>query len=440
MAKRRLLEHIVCPHCWARFKPEEVLWIAQSPNLKGDRVLSENDAARFLPTEFNADGFAIDLDGYPCSEHACPRCHLRLPQGALEAPTLFMSIVGAPATGKSYYLASSTFRLRSVLPRDFMINFTDADAEMNQRVREIEDLQFFSGDKFVKLEKTEANSGDMYDMVSLNGQSTIFPRPFVFSARPANDHPNLDKTDRLARTICLYDNAGESYLASRDADAADAPVTRHLAQSACIFFLFDPTQDARFRNRCKEFSDDPQLLDADDLGKTDVRRSTQRQEAVLSEMIKRVRTYLKMKNADRYKKPFIVIVPKLDVWKPLVSVDNLELIAKVAYKGVDYNALNMKRLKRLSDQVRGMLMDYAPEFVGAVDSFASDVAYLPVSATGISPTVSKETGTTGFRSNDLKPIWPEIPMLYAISRTAPGLIPVDSKDASGGSKLVLNKD
>ena len=418
---RKLLTSATCPHCWGTFPPEDVLWIAESPDLTGDRKLGENERVRFLPTQFDDQGFALDADGYPCRENACPRCHLRLPQGNLEAPPLFLSIVGAPASGKSYYLASSTFELRKRMARDFLINFTDADALMNQRVRDYENKQFFSGDRYVQLEKTE-KEGDLYNMVKMGDQQIIYPQPFVFTAHPTPKHPNAENAETVARTICLYDNAGESYLPVQGADSADSPVTRHLAKSSAIFFVFDPTQDPRFRSECLRVSNDPQIQE--DYASAGFRRSPQRQEAVLNEMVRRVRAYLRMRNTELYKKPLVIIVGKYDVWRPLIDSPQVDLIVNHSYNGRRYNWLALKNLQSLSAKVRDLLLDKTPEFVAAAESFAKEVVYIPTSATGVSPTVDLANAVNGFRSIDLKPQWCEIPMLYAIARTAPGLVPI----------------
>ena len=432
--ERNLLKEVVCPHCWHVFKPEDTLAIAESSDLYGDRKLGEMERTRFLPTEFDERGFPVDAGGLSCKDYACPNCHLRLPLGALEAPALFISIVGAPATGKSYYLSSSTHTLRNVLPSKFCINFTDADSEMNRRVREYEDLQFFSGDQLVQLEKTE-ESGDLYDTVKIRGQNMTFPQPFVFTAHPTADHPNYTRAETVARTLCLYDNAGESYLPTKDADSSATPVTRHLAHSNSIFFIFDPTQDARFRSVCREFSKDPQLLD---LGKSsNVRRSPQRQEAVLNEMSKRVRLYKRMKNTERYQNPFVVIVGKYDVWSKLISYEHEKMIIKGMYKGRLYTFLNMTRVANLSKIVRDLLMKMTPEFVASVESFASNVVYIPVSSTGRSPelveTTEKNTKTC-FRANQMKPKWSDVPMLYALAKCAEGLVPVLTPNESADKK------
>ncbi len=63
---------------------------------------------------------------------ACPKCHLPIPRAMLEMESLFISILGAPASGKSYFLTAMTWQLRQILPLNFKIAFTDADPESNR--------------------------------------------------------------------------------------------------------------------------------------------------------------------------------------------------------------------------------------------------------------------------------------------------------------------
>ena len=57
------------------------------------------------------------------------------------------------------------------------------------------------------------------------------------------------------------------------------------------------------------------------------------------------------------------------------------------------------------------------------ESFASQVLYLPVSATGRSPERDPKTGALGFRPKDVKPVLVEVPLLYSMSRWMHGLVP-----------------
>ena len=146
---------------------------------------------------------------------------------------MFISIFGSPASGKSYFLAAMTWRLRSVLPKYFAVGFNDADPALNHRLHEYESMQFLNPnqDALVAIEKTETQ-GDLYDMVLFGDQAVSYPRPFVFSLLPMEGHPNLQASAKVARTICVYDNAGESFLPGED--TATSPVTRHLALSRVL--------------------------------------------------------------------------------------------------------------------------------------------------------------------------------------------------------------
>ena len=106
-------------------------------------------------------------------------------------PPVFLSILGARASGKSYFLAAMSWRLRKVLPKQFLLGFSDADPVLNHRLQEYESLQFMNPkqDELVAIEKTEVQ-GDPYDTVLFGDQRVSYPRPFVFSIAPMQGHPN----------------------------------------------------------------------------------------------------------------------------------------------------------------------------------------------------------------------------------------------------------
>ena len=84
--------------------------------------------------------------------------------------------------------------------------------------------------------------------------------------------------------------------------------------------------------------------------------------------------------------------------------------------------LNVRRLKHFSQQLRDILLKYAPELVSAAEGFSRDVIYIPVSALGCSPEVD-ENGALGIRPRDIEPMWSDVPMLYALHRSVRGLVP-----------------
>jgi DNA helicase HerA-like ATPase len=118
---RRVLRRITCPHCWEQFAPERILWISEHSDLLGDPRLGPEHQQRFLPTRFTVAGEAIDGKGFACHSLACPKCHLGVPWALLEMEPLFFSIFGAPASGKSFFLAAMAWELRKTLPLTFSI-------------------------------------------------------------------------------------------------------------------------------------------------------------------------------------------------------------------------------------------------------------------------------------------------------------------------------
>jgi hypothetical protein len=422
-----LRPRVTCPHCWTIFAPEDTRWIAVHPDLQHDSKVDPG-GLRFLPTRFNVEGNAIDPRGQVCQELACPNCHLRVPRPLFESAPLFASIAGTPSCGKTYFLASMTWRLRHSLPKYFAMTFSDADPVSNLALNEYENQQFFNAtpDALVKLAKTDVH-GDLYDTVMYGDQLVEYPRPFLFSIRPSANHPNHAHAARVSRLLCLYDNAGESFEPGKD--DVSAPVTRHLAQAQVLMFCFDPTQDPRLRKECQARTSDPQVVTA---------LETRRQEAVFHELVDRVRRHAGLHQNQKYSRPLIIIVTKFDVWWPLIGEKALPSPWTDATRS-SISALDVPLIDAVSQKVRAMLWQFSPEMVSAAEAFSDHVYYIPVSATGCSPEIDPESKKIlGIRPRDIDPIWAEVPLLLTLARWGGGMIPF--KTAQGGTSGANNGD
>lgn len=424
----RLRSRVTCPHCWHAFAPEQSLWIAQHPDLVNDPRLGSDHQQRFLPTRFNVEGAAIDSRGFACHGLACPNCHLGIPRPLLEMQPMFLSILGAPASGKSYFLTSMTWRLRNVMPKHFALAFGDADSMSNHRLQEYEALQFLNPDQnsLVAIEKTETQ-GDLYDTVLFGDQAINYPRPFLFSLSPLDVHPNFSAAERLSRVLCLYDNAGESFLPGQD--TATNPVTRHLALSQVLFFLFDPTQDLRFRTACRGKTEDPQMKQRSERLE---RERPVRQDTILLEAAQRVRRYSGLAQNAKHGQPLVVVVTKFDSWSALLGGKPLDPPWVASSKSPLW-AVNSEKVEAVSKRVRAMLWKLTPEIVSTAEGFAERVIYIPVSATGRAPEIDPTTGAFGLRPRDIAPMWAEVPLLYAMSRWGRGVVPYVNPKAQRSS-------
>lgn len=277
---------------------------------------------------------------------------------------------------------------------------------------------------FVLLNKTEAQ-GDFYDEVLINGQNISYPKPFLFTLSPTKDHPHGDKKREISLCLSIYDNAGESFLPS-DGDSTSVPVTRHLAMSNAVFFLFDPLQDTKFREVCQEQCDDPQIKGE---SSGNFRRTPIRQEMVLIEMINRIRSYRRMLSDEMFRVPVIFIVTKFDAWRRLLSED-CRKSPWVSVNGTAKRGISQKRVQRLSDAVRHLLSEYNPEIIGMLEQFASDVTYLPVSATGGPPQQNPDTGQWGFQVNHIEPWLCDLPIIYTLAKQTKGMFPMGQEEKS----------
>lgn len=394
---------VMCPYCWHRFLPGDVLFISNHPDLLGDPVLGEGEQQRFLPTRFNASGHAIDSGGIVCPDMACPLCHLRLPSPVLDTHPTFLSIVGSPGSGKSYFLASAVWKLRTALPHAFGARFMDVDAQTNQWINDYEAKLFFQSDPAARqsIAKTDEQAGNVYRQVKINGLPTFLPLPCLFSLAPASSSDRSPK-DGL-RTLILYDNAGEHFQAGHD--SAHAPGTKHLLHAEGIVFLYDPTEDPRFRPHFKP-------------GVAVHRRgaAAQRQDVLLVEMLNRIRKHHNLPSADRFPKPLIVALSKADLLDGFPELAQLPWSVPAPQQPA---ALDVGAIARLSFKVRSLLCDCAPEVVTLVESFADQVVFMPFSALGHQPQPE------GIRPCDVSPQWSEVPFLYLLSKL--GLVPSFSK-------------
>lgn len=406
------MREIVCPHCWRKFEPHEILWVAAHPNLRGDPQLGEDAQQRFMPTRFDINFNAVDSEKATCTELACPKCHLNISRSLLELPASFLSILGAPGSGKSYFLASMIWQLRRTLSRHFRLTFADADPDANQILNDYEEMLFVNSNRneFVALPKTEKD-GDLYDSVRFGEREVWFPRPFLFTLQPSKEHPNRAKASRLSRALCLYDNAGEHFLPG--GHTANSPGTQHLGHSAALMFLFDPTQHPAIRERCRKLSDDPQMGE---------HGWSHRQDQVLFEAAKRIRSHTGLAQREQTRQPLIVVLTKYDAWCGLTGIPRLKTRWAIRETAKGRVGLYLKKLREISDQARSMLDTHAPELIAAAEGFSEDVIYIPVSSLGCGPELTEHSGL-GVRPKNIRPMWSEVPLLYALFRTVKGIIP-----------------
>lgn len=415
-SKQRLVNGITCPHCWHRFPPAELRFVATSAPLAFDHRLPGGAGRRFLPSVFTFTGDAIDPAGGTCTETACPNCHLKVPRLLTLRDTFTASIFGSPSSGKSYLLAAM-IRMLSDRLGPYRLAIDDVDAESNAIIHDYEKSLFDqpTPESPVKLLKTDT-LGDWYQTVVFGATRKTLPKPFLYRLDPLRSHPAYDKALAKAPVLCIYDNAGESF--EPGSEREDSPVTRHMASARGLLFIFDPTQETSFRAACREQSRDPQW--ADD------RRN--RQQTLFSEALARVLKFRGMQPTDRVDTPMVVILPKFDAWSFLLGKNPLPS----PFRDVPLNdgsgsirVYDAPTVRRVSDLCRRILAKHAEPMLTRIEErcVASKVLFVPVSATGCGPAGQDEQGKYYHRAGDIAPVWAEVPLLALLNGAMPELVP-----------------
>lgn len=402
MATRTLVPSVTCPHCWTEFPPAQVRFVAEHPMLRGDPVLGEGAAMRFLPSRFDARGRAVDPLGSAATRMACARCHLELPAAVLELPQSIVSIVGAPASGKSVMLAAASFSLRSGLVVDGL-EFMDADPSLNDLTLELESSLFRSStpDSPAMIAKTDL-AGRLYRSFRVGDAHWTAPKPqlFVIGRRG------------LRQLLCLYDNAGEHFLPG--SDAPHEPVTRHLAVSRALVFVVDPTQDQRVIER---LGGREAVQAVGGAGSID-----QRQDLVLIEVANRVRRLRALSAHDRLPFRIVLALSKADIWgavtEPAIAGDLGGVGA-----GRSIAVPPVEALRRAHEACAGFLGTYMPELLATVRALDPEFRIVPFSGLGNSPSAVASDARLAIRPRDVRPVWPAAPLVVALSESEPMMFP-----------------
>ena len=388
-----------CPICWFKFDRGDSMNVAVHASLRGDSMLGEDQMQRFYATRFNDRGQALDALGMTTSDLACPHCRRKLPPGFLDMPHHIFSIVGAPSSGKSYYLSVLVKMLQASLFKNFAVSFRDADPSENVILTQMK-TQLFSAasPQDAALAKTELE-GALYEMLPRQGRKVKLPKPFIFKISPSS-------SEGKGFSVVFYDNAGEHFEPTRN--SSDSPGAQHIAVASGIFFLFDPLYNSDFRHRLTGV-EDPQMNN----------HKLDQQDVILAESEVRIKSLLGLDTRDRITTPLAVMVGKCDTWQQLLGEQPLlDFIVdeKVSLANI---AANSKR-------IRSLLLDICPEIVSNAEAISSKVRYFAVSPLGSSPvTFLDKSGAERIGPDPklIKPRFVEAPTLWVLSQVSPEIIP-----------------
>lgn len=388
-----------CPVCWLRFDRGDIMHVAVHPDLRGDPMLPNHQMQRFRATRFNDRGQALDPMGIATSDTACPHCRRKLPPGFLDVPHHILSIVGAPQSGKSYYLSVLIKTLQQTLYKQFGASLRDSDPEQNAQLNDMKNRLFSSSTpEEAHLSKTQLE-GEMYETLPRQGRLVRLPKPFIF-------HVSHDHHKDSDFSLVFYDNAGEHFEPGRN--SADSPGAQHIAAASGILFLFDPIYSTEFKKRIRNTSD-PQLQ----------QRLVDQQDILLAEAEVRIKNILAMDQRSRIPTPLAVVLGKCDIWIDEIGREKIQdpvVAGKLDQRIVDAN----------SRLLREFLLEIHSPIISNAEAISATVRYFAASPLGSSPvrfvTADGDEGI-GPDPARIKPMFVEPPVLWLLSKLTPKIVP-----------------
>lgn len=392
---------VTCPMCWLKFDIGDAFNIASHESLRGDPILGSEEMMRFLPTSFDNDGIALDPANMPSHDLACPHCRKRLPPAYLDLNRHIISIVGAPSSGKSYYLSVLINELQAALFKHYGVSFKDLDPTGNILLTQMKNRLFSAENPEDAILAKTALEGAMYERYPRFGKMVALPKPMTYSISRAND--NSEKKESSA--MIFYDNAGEHFEPGLDIE--DSPGAMHVASSSALFFLFDPASNRYFKKLLKDNAD-PQLKIS---GRID------QQDTILAEMEIRIKRILGLSSVSKVHTPLAMVLGKYDLWK--------DLLPKPLEPYYENGKLSIKAVNRNSALLRDFMVEIDPSIVAGAESISYEVRYFAVSPLGHSPIKLEEGPAAGKIApvpSLLNPMNVEIPTLWALSILEPNLI------------------
>lgn len=362
-----LVGQVQCPCCSHSFRPENIRFIAEHVSLQGDRIAGPLEGLRFRSSRFDLDGNAIDMQGRVCTRVACPSCHIEMPRALLESQTCFISVVGAPGSGKSCLLGAASWSLRKNAGQ-YGCSWVDVEPRLNSLLHGYESGLFGSGGSIRKPLKTEVSGGDWYHQIKVGSRVESMPKPMFF---------RIARQGGTSSVIVMYDNAGEHFLPV--AENAEPPHTRHLGQAQALLFVFDPTM-------------------VHSSGKSP------RQELILIETVARIRRFAGVGQNSKLGIPVIVALTKADLWASELGID-LTHMPIAPGKIVD---LDVAKIDEVSAVAQAFVGRSFPELMQSLTAFVDNVRWVPCSS--LSCALNSQDGTEEVRPQSA---WSEVPLLLA---------------------------
>ncbi|SLK06514.1 MULTISPECIES: TRAFAC clade GTPase domain-containing protein [unclassified Paenibacillus] len=379
--ERPLFYDIVCPYCFSKFSPEEVVFRAAHHRDDDEDYALGEDAKlnryreRFgLDTVFDmeavlaphdvpeehriySDNIVMGLNdryGVVTRRRLCPQCHNELPVTAGKAPSNIISIIGASQVGKSVYMTSLIHTLQHYTADHFDAACMPLNAEISRRFR-------------ADYEEPLFERGDLLDST----QKEKLQEPFIFQFVFKDE-------DKAPLTLVFFDVAGEG-MVEQDYLGLHG---QHIKNSAGILFMVDPLQIRSIRDKIRiNLGNEPGEW-------------TPRYDEPRDVVLTMFGDFIAYQDKAKTNIPTAVVLTKSDMLHSLKDEegDYIKSNSNVFRNMVHRDWFDLTEFENIDGEIRRFIEKVDRPFKGTMDVYFKDTAYFAVSALGSNPVNMKLQG------------------------------------------------
>ncbi|PWW37206.1 MULTISPECIES: TRAFAC clade GTPase domain-containing protein [Paenibacillus] len=379
--ERPLFYDIVCPYCFSKFSPEEVVFRAAHHREDDEDYALGEDAKlnryreRFgLDTVFDmeavlaphdvpeehriySDNIVMGLNdryGVVTRRRLCPQCHNELPVTAGKAPSNIISIIGASQVGKSVYMTSLIHTLQHYTADHFDAACMPLNAEISRRFR-------------ADYEEPLFERGDLLDST----QKEKLQEPFIFQFVFKDE-------DKAPLTLVFFDVAGEG-MVEQDYLGLHG---QHIKNSAGILFMVDPLQIRSIRDKIRiNLGNEPGEW-------------TPRYDEPRDVVLTMFGDFIAYQDKAKTNIPTAVVLTKSDMLHSLKDEegDYIKSNSNVFRNMVHRDWFDLTEFENIDGEIRRFIEKVDRPFKGTMDVYFKDTAYFAVSALGSNPVDMKLQG------------------------------------------------
>ncbi|WP_434749077.1 TRAFAC clade GTPase domain-containing protein [Paenibacillus amylolyticus] len=379
--ERPLFYDIVCPYCFSKFSPEEVVFRAahhrdddEDYALGEDAKLNKYRERFGLDTVFDMEAVLAPHDvpeehriysdnivmgltdryGVMTRRRLCPQCHNELPVTAGKAPSNIISIIGASQVGKSVYMTSLIHTLQHYTADHFDAACMPLNAEISRRFR-------------ADYEEPLFERGDLLDST----QKEKLQEPFIFQFVFKDE-------DKAPLTLVFFDVAGEG-MVEQDYLGLHG---QHIKNSAGILFMVDPLQIRSIRDKIRiNLGNEP----GEWTPKYDEPRDV---------VLTLFGDFIAYQDKAKTNIPTAVVLTKSDMLHSLKDEegDYIKSNSNVFRNMVHRDWFDLTEFENIDGEIRRFIEKVDRPFKGTMDVYFKDTAYFAVSALGSNPVDMKIQG------------------------------------------------